>query len=257
MVTKKQLERERKATEARREKNRNIRGVVFSAVGVASGFGVAGYFNLAASPSFTVGVLLLGFTLIFLCIAAWEFFRSKVVKVGSIIALIFAFFWCKGWAQGQWKQKVIADIKMGLQTKVAIPTSKNPLESLISIVNDSHTDIASHTVVCRIINIVAGNRNVVENVSSQVLAYNEKLEVGGDADTRGCLTGENGTMTLKVDRVPRNICIDMMVRVEFRAADSIEAEDFKESRFVYGYLGNNDWEKESSTRRSSYCKPLP
>ena len=81
--------------------------------------------------------------------------------------------------------------------------------------------------------------------------FDEPLETGGDAQTQGCLTFENGG---RVYRTSQKInCADVTVTVQYSAEESPPVKGQKQERFVFGYLGNRVWIQQLINRAGSYC----
>jgi hypothetical protein len=146
----------------------------------------------------------------------------------------------------------------GLEIQMALSSSgDDPQDSVITLVNNSHTDLLDHRVLCNIKKWTVGKMDIAEDVGSGVNPASGPIKSGGDAETRSCLRYEEGGGNLHVTNIPYvAICMDIQVQINFKSAGSMPVEGNKSNRFVYGFLGNRSWVRESEDRKSSYC-PKP
>jgi hypothetical protein len=253
MVTKAQRERQERTAGAKRKK----RALVFTILSLPADFGSWGYFVVAANPSFYFGMALFFVAAAFLSIAVFEYFRGRWVRAIFIVGILVCFWLVGVWAESEWIKKVNSDIQSNLDVSISIPSSGDPLDPMLTVVNNSHTDLANHEVNCLLVKLFVGRLHIAEDISTKGIVGNGPLRIGGDADTRGCLTFEGVRRSIRVLNAPPNVCEDVKVQVHYRSEDSLPVEGVKEARFVYGYLGNNSWLKESNDRKTSYCVKPP
>lgn len=134
---------------------------------------------------------------------------------------------------------------------MSIPDSKDEWESFITTRNNSGTVIGKRSLRCNIIRLTADQEHDV-GYSSITTVANDVLEIGGDAETRGCLDIANGKGALRW-AVPI-ICADVKVAVNYTADTSPGINGTKEARFVFGFAGKRTWVQQPVSRAGTYCR---
>jgi hypothetical protein len=246
MVTKAQ---ERKNAKAAAER-RNKRAAFFTILGLAAGFGCPAYFMLAADPSFYFGLVLLWACGIFLIIAFLELFNSWKVKIPLALAVVLVASVGSVWAKSEWMKKIEADVKAHLAIGMSVPVNGETWDSLITLKNGSGTALQRYEVNCRINYLKAGM--VMSGISNVLTRPDERLEPGGDGETQGCLTRDNGTRMI-TGALPIS-CADITVSVNFSADSSPSIAGIKEMRFVYGFIRGQSWVQQPVSRSGTYCR---
>lgn len=250
MVTQAQRRREAKAAEQRR----NRRGVLFTVLSLAGGFGSWGYFVLAADPSFYFGVALLWLCALFLTVAFIEFFRSSTLKAALTVLVVVMAAWGSIWAKDQWLQKMKMDMTAHLDVSLALPETGDAWESRIIIKNNSNSAMAGYLVDCSL--KIANQFNLGEEFTSHerigfIKEFNEGLKPGGDGQTDGCFMTTGGVQTIKGNG--QMTCADMVVAVRYTLDKTPVVNGTKEARFVYGYLGTKSWTQQPVSHAGLYC----
>jgi hypothetical protein len=246
MVTKAELNRMAKKVEA----SRNKRAAFFSMFSLASGFGSGAYFVLAATPSFTVGLILLALFSFFMVVAIIDYFQRTSVKIGLIVVVVIASGFAYAWAKAEWTNKIENDVKTNLLIRMDVPSSGDAWDSLISLTNNSSSVIGKRRITCHLNQLNWGGHGRMIN-SSGLWDFEERLRTGGDRQTQGCLINSRGVPLVSVD-MPLE-CADVSVIVDFSVDSSPVISAKKELRFVFGFVRDKSWVQQPVEHRGSYC----
>ncbi len=236
------------------EKKRNRRAAVFTILSLAVAFGSWAYFMLAATPSFHLGVALVLASAAFLSIAVCEFFESLLTKVMLVALVAGLAYFAFNWSKDQWQLKLQNDVVTHLNIKIDVP-SGNPWDSIVTIANNSSSELSKHGITCKINRLRMENGSVYENVGSTIeWGGDAPLRIGGDAQSDTCLKGHYGSQENIFRGSAPVACADVTVVVNYSVNDYPEVVGQKKVRFVTLESGGHmSWNQQPEGRRGAGC----
>jgi hypothetical protein len=130
---------------------------------------------------------------------------------------------------------------------VYLPPSGNPIYSIFTITNGGRTDIADHTLLCRINFAVFGTIVVDEGKKWIRSQLPQPLRSGGDAESDSCLTGFISDRDLS--------CADITFSYEYSLVSQPSTFNSKSFRFITtSFAGKIGWYPQPISTPKSPCE---